>query len=349
MSKLPDFLFTKTVWDQEKNPIWMSSTLRLRRNFSLYKFPSKMSSAEMAGSLKTILDTLQKIPTLEPLTFCPAEELSPLDKELLFEHFQCSEGLQQGQGFAFHAQEGYLITLHDGDHLQLHLVETKSNLAHAWTSLSQIDDLIGKAHPYSFSPRFGYLTSRPQHCGTALEARLFLHVPALRHTGALKELLSKQNDEQILFFGLEGSMTDLTGDFLILQNHYTLGIAEETILSLLQTTALRIAAAEKKAREELKSKPSTELKDFVGRSFGLLMHSYQLHPKEALDGLSGLKLGIDLGWVSGVTSEQLSTLMLKLRRGHLTHLLNLQQPDLQALAQKRAEWLHQELKGILIT
>ncbi len=352
MSKLPDFLFKKTAWDQEKNPIWMGSTLHLDRNFSLYKFPGKMTPSEMIGSLKTIVETLQKIPVLQPLSFFPAEELSPLDKELLFEHFQCSQGFQEaheGQGFAFNSQGTCLITVHDDNHLQLHLVETDEDLVRAWVSLSQIDDPIGRAHPYAFSPRFGFLTSDPLLSGTALEARVFLHVPALRHTGALGELISKYNDEQISFLGLEGSMADLVGDFLVIKNHYTLGISEEACLSLLQTTALKIAAAEKKMRDELKLKPSAELKDFVGRSFGLLMHSYQLHPKEALDGLSGLKLGVDLGWVSGTTSQKLSTLMLQLRRGHLTHLLDLQSPNPQELSHKRADWLHQELKGITIS
>ncbi|MGD0665561.1 MAG: hypothetical protein ABSA17_07560 [Rhabdochlamydiaceae bacterium] len=350
MSKLPDFLFQKTAWDQEKNPIWLGTTLHLYRNISLYKFPAKMTPGEMMGSLKTIVETLQKNPT-QSLSFFPAEDLTPLDKELLFEHFQCSQPFQEaggGQGFAFDPQGKSLIILNENNHIQLHLAENDSNLIQAWTSLSQIDDSIGKAHPYAFSPRFGYLTSDPMLCGTALEARAFLHIPALRHNGTLRDLLSKYGDEQISFLSLEGELDDLVGDFLVIKNHYTLGVSEESQLSLLQVAALKFAAAEQKARDELKSKPSPDLKDFVGRSFGIIMHSYQLHPKEALDGLSGLKLGVDLGWVTGAASQKLSTLMLQLRRGHLTHLLNLSPATPQELSHKRAEWLHNELKGIAI-
>lgn len=335
MSKLPDFLFQGPQ---------IAATLHLYRNLSLYKFPGKMTSAEMTGSLKTIVESLKQIPALQPLLFFPAEDLSPLDKELLFEHFQCAESSHEGQGFA--CNPSCLLTFHDKDHVQLHFVVTDDDLVRAFSTLSQIDDPLGKAHPYAFSSRFGYLTSNPLLCGSALEARVYLHVPALRHTGLLGELISKYGDEQIVFQGLEGSMDDLVGDVLVLKNHYTLGVSEETFLSLLQTTAQKFVAAEKKAREDLKSKP--DLKDFVGRSFGLIMHSYQLHPKEALDGLSGLKLGVDLGWVSGITSQQLSTLMLQQRRGHLTHLLNLPSSTPQELSHKRAEWLHQELKKIAI-
>jgi protein arginine kinase len=340
MSNLPDFLFQIAP----QNPIWTASTLHLYRNLSLYKFPGKMTPAEMTGSLKNIVESLQQIPALAPLSFFPAEKLSPLDKELLFEHFQCAQTAHEGQGFAFNPT--CLVTLHDKNHVQLHYVTTDDDLVRAFTTLSQIDDPLGKAHPYAFSPRFGYLTSDPMLCGTALEARIYLHVPALRHTGAIGDLISKYGDEQIVFQGLEGSMDDLVGDFLVLKNNYTLGVSEETFLSLLQTTAQKFVAAEKKASDQQKSKP--ELKDFVGRSFGLIMHSYQLHPKEALDGLSGLKLGVDLGWVSGTTSQKLSNLMLRQRRGQLAHLLNLPSISPQDLAHKRAEWLHKELKGITI-
>lgn len=348
MSSLPDFLFTTSIWDGEKNPVWVGTTLHLDRNFTLYKFPGKMTTAEMVGSLKTVSETVQKIPSLNPLSFFPAEDLTPVDKELLFEHFHCAKGFQEareGIGFAFNAQGNCLITLNEHNHLQLQLFSTETDFAASWKKLTEIDDLIAKAHPYAFSPRFGYLTADPCLCGTALEARIFLHLPALRHTGALGELISKYSDEQISFEGLEGSMADLVGDILILKNHFTIGVSEETVLGLLQTTALKIAAAEKKAREEAKINPPADLKDFVGRSFGLIMHSYQLHPKEALDGLSGLKLGTDLGWVTGAKSQKISTLMLQLRRAHLTHLLNLASPTPQELSHKRAEWLHQELKG----
>ena len=348
MTKLPETLFQKTVWDDGQNPIWIGSTLHLYRNLSLYKFPSKMSSAEMSGSFKAIAETLQKA----NFTCFPAEELSVLDKELLFERFYCSQGFQEagvGQGFAVDPQGQTLITIHHRDHLQFHRMDSSEDLMAIYLSLCQTDDAFGSTHLYAFSPRFGYLTSDPLLCGTALEARLFLHVPALRHTEGLKEVLQTLTDEQIVPLSLEGSLGDLVGDFLVLKNRYTLGISEETTLSLLKTTALKIVTTEKAARSALKANPSAQIKDFVGRAFGLLMHSYQLHPKETLDALSALKLGVDLGWVSGITPQTINTLILQLRRGHLTHLLHLETIEPEPLSHKRAEWLHEELKSVSLS
>lgn len=348
MSKLPDILFQKTVWDHKKNSTWLGTSLHLYRNFSLYKFPEKMTTTEMAAGQQILLNIFQKIPSFQHFTFMPAQDLSPLDKELLFEHFQCPQSLQEaraGQGFAFDPEGQCLITFHFHNHLQIHRMETSEDLIRAWTSLSKLDEEIGHLQPYAFSPRFGYLTANPLMCGTALEARLLLHVPILRHTGALREILYKLADEQAIFLSLEGVLDDLVGDFLIIKNRYTLGISEEATLSFLQTIALKIALAEKEAQNRLSPKSLTDLKDFVGRSFGLLTHSYQLHSREALDGLSGLKLGADLGWISGITPQKVLSLMLQQRRGHLTHLLKLNFSDPEQLSQKRAEWLHQELKS----
>jgi protein arginine kinase len=349
MSQLPETLFQKIVWNGEKNPIWIGSTLHLCRNLSLYKFPGKMSSQEMVGSLKSVIETLQKKPSSQSLVFFPAEKLSSLDKELLFEHFHCPQGFQEtnvGQGFGIDPDGKTLITLNHHDHLQFHSVDISEDLVGAWEKLSQMEEEFGSEQLYAFSPRFGFLTANPMLCGTTLEARLFLHVPALRHTEKLHEILQNHKDEQLSFASLEGPLGDLVGDFLILKNRYTLGVAEETVLGLLKTTALKIALAEKTARDALKANPSPHIKDFIGRAFGLLMHSYELHPKEAIDALSAVKLGVDLGWIAGISATALSSLILQLRRGHLTHLLHLDTIDPEALSHKRAEWLHQELKAM---
>jgi protein-arginine kinase len=98
MNKLPETLYQNTAWDQEKNPIWIGSTLHLYRNFSIYKFPDKMTPAEMNGSLKAVFETLQKLPSLQPLLLFSAETLTPLEKELLFEYFQCSKRISRSAG-----------------------------------------------------------------------------------------------------------------------------------------------------------------------------------------------------------------------------------------------------------
>ncbi len=84
MSSLPPSLIEHTLWEEDKNPIWLGSSLVLQRNFAKYKFPSKLSEAEMVKISTQLAEILQK--DLKNPGYLSADKLSPLDKELLFEH-----------------------------------------------------------------------------------------------------------------------------------------------------------------------------------------------------------------------------------------------------------------------
>ncbi len=352
MSSLPPSLFQHTLWEEDKNPVWLGSSLTLHRNLARYKFPPKLAEGEMKNLSGTLAENIQKNAALKSPVYFSAEKLSSLDKEFIFEHFLCLESFPSGgtgsQGFLIDDTGRFLALINLKNHLQLQLIDTSGDIQTAWAQLVKIEMEIGKTLDYAFSPKFGYLTSDPTLCGTALQALLYLHIPALHHTGQLHEVLGKQKDEEIITMGLEGALDDLIGDFLILKNRYTLGVTEEGMLHALQTTAMKLMAAEKSLRIHLKETESAEIKDFVSRAYGLLVHSYQLQTKEALDALSAIKLGLDLGWISGISNQTINTLFFKCRRAHLAQLLNEKNLDAHDLPHKRAEFIHKSLQGLLL-
>jgi len=347
MSSLPANLVEHTLWEEDKNPIWLGSSLLVQRNLARYKFPSKLSEPEMTKISALLCEALQK--NVKATTTLTGNKLSLLDKEFIYEHFLCLESFQnadKGQSFVLDETGRFLAQINIKNHLQFQLIDTSPDLLTAWTQLAKLETEIGKTLDYAFSPKFGYLTSDPTLCGTALQALLFLHVPALHHTRQLHEVLGSEKEDSIVTMGLEGALDDLVGDFLILKNRYTLGVTEEGLLHALQNTAMKLTAAEKALRNHLKETGNSEMKDLVSRAYGLLVHSYQLKTKEALGALSLLKLGLDLGWISGITGQALNTLFFKCRRAHLAHLLNEKTLDPQDMPHKRAEFIHKALQGI---
>jgi protein arginine kinase len=347
--ELPSFLLEHNPWQADKNPIWFASSLILLRNLARYKFPAKLSEAQ-AKSVLTLLEPIfQTSPLLKTPTFLIAEELPPLDKEFLFEHYLCKESFQNtapGQGFVVDASGEFFASFNLHNHLQLQLIQTSSNIEEGWARLSKIEHEIAQKAEFAFSPKFGYLTSDPTQCGTALLATFYLHLPALNHMQELHATLDKQKDEDLIATSLEGSIDDMVGDILVLQNHYTLGLSEENILRSLQNATFKLMAAEKSLRTRLQKESHAALKDQIGRSFGLLTTAYQLQAKEAFNSLSLLKLGVDLGWVINISAEKINTLLFQCRRGHLAHLLKERVADPQELARKRAEFIHTQLQGM---
>ncbi len=346
---LPTTLFEHTPWLDEVNPIWPASSFTLHRNLARYNFPPKLQAPQSMRIFNALQETLISACNLDKPKLLKADEITPLDKEFLFEHFLCFESFQNttgAQGFIIDESAKFLALINIEDHLQIQLLDSTGAWENTWNTLNKIESAIGEKLDFAFSPKFGYLTSDPNISGTALIVQIFLHLPALIHTGKLQEALVKQKEEEVVATSLLGNIDEILGDIVVLKNNYTLGISEENILRALHMTAMKLMALEKGQRTQLKSESNADIKDQISRAYGLLLHSYQLQTKETLDALSLLKLGIDLGLVTGVSDSKINDIFFKCRHAHLSNLFPEKSTDLQALSHRRAEFVHKQLQGV---
>jgi protein arginine kinase len=341
---VPPFLVEKKPWGKKINTIWPSSTLTLRRNLNQYDFPSKLSNLESEQLLSHLKNSLLKIKEIDIPFYLKAPDLNALDKEFLFEQFLLLQGFPEtldGEAFIIDSTTDLLLMLNIEDHLQIHLLDTSCDLEKSYRRLSQLETSMANSLNFAFNPQFGYLTSDPDLCGTALTVNTFLHIPALIHSGELVDALETELESGVFPCGLEGTPDNLTGDILILSNLYTLGNSEGSILRSVESSTLKVIALENALRTQLKNKPSHTMKDLVGRAFGLLIHSHQLETHETLNALSLIKLGIELNWISGIEESALCDLFFKCRKAHLAF-----QNPTESLPQFRATFLHQHLNSL---
>lgn len=349
---LPDTILHNIPWDQNSNPIWPASCFFIHRNLSSHSFPSKLNPIQSEELLQTLKNTFIGLSELKDPSHLPAEALSAQEKEFLCEHFLGQEGWQnagKGQAFLFDASAKFLALLNFQDHLLLQLIDCKGEWSQTWNTINKIEESIGKQLEYAFCPRFGYLTSDPKKSGIGLSVVCYLHLPGLIASKTLPELLKTHKTSGVETLGLLGNMEEMVGDFLILKNNYTLGLTEETILNDLHKTATHLIFSEKTQRIQYKETNSPEIKDAISRAYGLLMHSYQLETQEALNALSQIKLGIDLGWVKGIADEELNEIFFRCRRAHIIHSDQKISLDKKELAHARAEHLHEKLKKTTLT
>lgn len=322
--------------------IWTATTLTLKRNLARFHFPSKMGTGEKNQSHSLLKEVL-----VGSLEFFDESTLSPPDKELIYEHFLFLRGFQQnlsGSGLAIDPKGTFLALLNGLNHLELRVLCPGGNADAGWQQLVKVDTEIGNKLDFAFSSKFGYLTSDPTESGTGFIVQAYLHLPALIHMNELEKLLPK--DDELIVTGLAGNLEELVADCIILKNNYTLGMTEEAILQSIQTASAKLVGAEKSLRTKLKEKPDPAIKDLIAKAYGLLTHAYQLEIKDALDYLSLMKLGLDLGWVTGVSDQKMAELFFKCRRGHLCHLFPALTEQGKELEHKRAEFLHKELQGL---
>ena len=332
----------KNQWENFPHHVWLASTLTLSRNLQKYKFPPKLNKEREQQIVSLIFESLSKTPDLKNPRLLRSAELDPLDREFLLEHFLVGNEFYHahaGEGFVIDENADFLATLNLNEHLQLCLIDTQQEIEKSWNRLVKIEGHLGKTLDFSFHPKFGFLTSNPRRSGTALSICLFLHIPAVIHMGELPELLEREKEEEVEAVGLQGRTHEMVGDILVAHNNCSLGLTEEYILTTMRMWATRAVVAELSMRKKLMESGSEAIKNKVTRALGLLTHSYQLEAVEALNAVSLVKLGIEVGWISAPSSLNMNDILFNCRRAHLIESLN-EKVDITELPRKRAAYLH---------
>jgi protein arginine kinase len=344
-------LCNENPWNHNSNTIWLGSTIILNRNLEKFKFPGKLPTDKRKQIVSLLTRDLLASDQLKNPKLIRAEDMPPIEKEFLVEHFISNQGFHQaysGEAFVLDETGEFLAVLNLRDHLLLQWVDIREELENAWDRLVQIELGLNKSVNFAFSPKFGFLTSDPTQCGTGLSVTIFLHLPALIYTGQLEAIIKKDKDDGMEQTGLQGDPNELIGDIVAFHNSYTLGVTEDSILSSLRTLATKLVVEEKSVRQHLKQESEIQLaefKDKVSRAYAILLHSYQVEAIEALQALSLLKLGLDLDWLKGVTQVTLNKLLFSCRRAHLLCHYG-QKISQEELPHRRAEFIHKALHGL---
>ena len=97
----------------------------------------------------------------------------------------------------------------------------------------------------------------------------------------------------------------------------TLGEREEEIIARLQKVIEQIIEHERNARLKLLEERAPTVYDQVGRAYAVLRHAHIIASKEALNLLSMLRLGADLGYFPDGTRSVIDVLFTEIQPAHL--------------------------------
>ena len=117
----------------------------------------------------------------------------------------------------------------------------------------------------------------------------------------------------------QGKSTVYTGNLYQISNQSSLGESEEQIIFRLNALTRQIIRHEKDTRAYFRSQRQNFILDHVGRAYGMLRYCYQISSREALDSLSALRFGVDLGMFSSVDINAVNQLFLQVQPAHLIY------------------------------
>lgn len=328
----------------------LSTRIRLARNLG----GSPFSGRADANQRRAVLDAVDTawtaaMPGRGGVRFM-LDEMSAEDRQLLHERhlvskeLMASAGERPGRSSTAVFLAGSLgVMANEEDHLRLQTLHSGFALASAYTALERLDRALGSTLPFAFHREFGYLTACPTNAGTGMRASVLIHLPGLVLTKEIAKVLQGLTQVGLTFRGLYGEGSEVVGNFFQLSNQTTLGKTEEELLDHLGKIVRQVVAYEEQARRVLLRDAPNIIEDKVWRAYGLLRYARSLSFDEAMNLLSGVRLGVGLKLIPGLSVYSLNKLLIFTQPAHLAA-LEARSPNDPELRATRAAYVRRLLE-----
>src|SRR4030088_1880903 len=278
--------------------IVISSRVRLARNLINFAFPGWAKKAERLQILETIKPKVEELPEMSNAHSILSQDLSPIEKQVLVErHLISREHAAKGVGSAIvmNRRQTLSVMINEEDHLRMQSIRSGLQLKQAFKLVDKIDSALESRLEFAYDQHLGYLTACPTNVGTGMRASAMLHLPGLVLSELINQVIQAVSKIGLAVRGLYGEGTEAMGNLFQISNQTTLGEKEDEIISRLSKVIETIFEKEHDARQVLIQKRSNTLWDQIGRAYGVLTFAHAMTSKEALNLLSIIKLGVDLG------------------------------------------------------
>ncbi|MDP9292516.1 MAG: protein arginine kinase [Verrucomicrobiota bacterium] len=300
--------------------IVVSSRVRLARNLKTHAFPGWAKKNERLQILGEIKSKVEELPEMQDAFSEYLQDLSALEKQVLVErHLISREQAAKGIGSAvvINRKQTLSIMINEEDHLRLQAIRPGLQLKNAFKMIDKADSALEAKLDFAFDHELGFLTACPTNVGTGMRASAMLHLPALVLSEQINQVIQAVNKVGLAVRGLHGEGSEAMGNLFQVSNQTTLGEKEDEIIARLNQVIEKVIEHEHNARQLLLQKKPNTLRDHIGRGYGVLTYAHSMTSKEALNLLSFMKLGTDLGFFPEECRLPIDELFTETQPAHL--------------------------------
>ncbi len=331
---------------------FISSRVRLARNWEEYAFPNRLNPAqagELIGRLQYGLDDVEAVEGNHFLTYA-MDRVKEIDRLAFKERRLINAAVAESStpiGLMVSEEEDVSILLNGDDHIRTQFLAPGMKLDELWHRADRLDDYISGRFNYAYDEKYGYLTSYPTNVGTGMRANAVIHLPMLSKTSEIRELIVGLEKFGVSIRGVYGNEKDNPGALYDISNTKTLGMSEKEIIDLVVRIASQLNDRETQIRESALERHFILKQDEAFRAYGILKYARTIKLNNALASLSLVRMGIADGLIELEDGENCSIyrLMIEVQPGNL--LLKTDRPmDKNELDVFRADYLRNNLPKI---
>ena len=235
--------------------------------------------------------------------------------------------------------------INETDHLRLSCIKGGLSLGDAYNDVARCDSQLEKHIDFAVSLDLGYLNTEVTNVGTGLRASVMLHLPALVKTSLIEKAFKAVVQVGLSVKGFFGDDDHSLGNMYQISNQISLGLNEKEIQEKLENITRQIVNYERKAREDLLEKRRVEIEDEVFRAYGILTNCRTLSSREAIELISGLRLGVSLG-IMDFPLERITAALFLTQKAHIQQAIQSQETgaDTTLIDYTRAQLVQESLE-----
>lgn len=187
--------------------------------------------------------------------------------------------------------------------------KTVAAISDAYARVREKEAKLAARHSFAWSSTFGYLSPDPFHCGIGMGVMGEFHLEGLHLIGDLPAVLAGIAAVRFVANGVAVDGINQAAHAFAVTNLATLGIVEDDLVDRAGRLFNALVEQELLARRALVYDTPRILLDAISRSLALLRNARLLAPGEVYDMLSPLLLATSMGFMDGISRQEIVDLM----------------------------------------
>ncbi len=317
----------------------LSSRIRLARNINKIPFGTKMTEENRNQIIEQCKSALPDLKFIDLQNMQPIERLALSECHLISPEIASSE---HKCGILTNEACNLCVMLCEEDHIRIQSMCGGFDIFKCMDLAKEIDQKLDDKLAVAFDPEFGFLTCCPTNTGTGLRASVMMHLPGLTESGNIDSLIRNMAKHGFTVRGIYGEGSQALGNIYQISNQVTMGISEKETIDKLHQIVTEIIQKERSTGQQIYESNHYRLEDRIMRGKGLLENARIMSSNEAMNLLSDVRWGINLGIIKDIDLETLSVAMYKSLPANITKTYNLTTAMERDI--KRSEVLSQTLQ-----
>lgn len=309
-----------------ENDVVLSTRVRFARNLANFPFPGKFKEDDAFRVQTLVFDSFSHCKEPDRYQGVIASELDDLGATILEERgvLDSSSAKENGRGIIVRTDGKVACEVNNKDHLRLASFVPGLDGKGAFDQLACLDDELQNTLQFAADYEIGYLTSNISDCGSGMKVSCRVHLPSLSFSGKILDLFSSFNSKEILIsdcFGAGNLPSSSLGFYYQISTKTAGNGTELDQIASLVSAVKYLAENERRERNVVLRTRQTELRNRIYRSYSKEKFASLIDAREAIEIISDIKWGKNLGFFSGISDSELCALLYRVQDGHLQFVL----------------------------